>query len=286
MIATTLAGGIGNQLFMYAAAQSLALDKGTQLVLNTDDGFVNDYQFHRNYELDNFNIHYKTNRFLTFNYKGGERIKNLSRKYGLNILCPLYTFLGETTYNKGIDNRFFEIKSRYIYIEGYWQSEKYFHNHTDYIRKELSFNFKKSDSLLKESANILSQKNNIPVCVGVRRYQECVNKPSFGVVEADFYIEAMNYMISKLPILPYFYIFSQDVDWVKKNIIPFANCPIKIMDEHTTIEDLYLMSLFKYHIISNSSFYWWGARLANGNLVVSTKQFINKDTNLPDWYVI
>lgn len=286
MIATTLAGGIGNQLFMYAAAQSLALDKGTHLVLNTDYGFVNDLQFHRNFELDIFNIHYITDRYLTFDYKGGVKIKSISRKLGMNILCPLYTFFNDKTQNKGVDERFFKLKSQNVYLEGYWQSERYFCNHADYIRKELSFNFKKSDLIIKEASEILGYKNTIPVSVGVRRYQECVNTPSFGIVEAGFYIEAMNYMIGKLPSPPTFYIFSQDADWVKENIIPFVSCSIKIMDEHTSIEDLYLMSLFKYHIISNSTFYWWGAWLADGNMVVSTKQFINKETNLPNWYVI
>ncbi len=286
MVITSLEGGIGNQLFMYAAAKALALEHGTDLILDTSQGFVNDYQFHRNFELENFDIHYRTNSFLTFNYRGGERIKTLSRKYGINIICPVYKFLRDNTDNRGIDDRYFTLKSKNVYLEGYWQSEKYFHKHEDILRKELHFTFNKSANIESVAANILHESTATPVCVGIRRYQECLTIPSFGIVGADYYLEAMNYMKRKLPYSPVFYIFSQDIKWVKQNIIPYANSPIEIMEEHTTIEDLYLMSLFKYHIISNSTFYWWGAWLANGNIVVSTKQFINKETNLSKWFVL
>lgn len=287
MVATTLAGGLGNQLFMYAAARAMSIRLGTGLVLNTKQGFLDDWQFHRNYELQEFNIPYKESRFLTFDYRGGNRIMNLSRKYGRNFLFPSQVFLRDNTKNKGIDERFFEQKGKSVYLEGYWPSEIYFANQKQFIRNDLKWdNLRKSELLSSEEHDVMTTIDKCPVCLGIRRYQECKSTPSIRVCEAGFYLKSIDLIARKLPKPPLFYIFTQDIEWTLENICRQCNYEFKFIQEKRAIEDLYLMSIFRYHIISNSTFYWWGAWLADGDLVVSSNNFTNRYTNLSSWISI
>lgn len=287
MIVTTVEGGLGNQLFMYAAARAMSIRLGTGLVLNTDKGFRDDWQFNRYLELQHFPLSYKESRFLTFDYRGGGRIQNISRKLGRNILLPHYYYITDNTANQGIDKRLFQVNRKNVYLEGYWQSETYFEDCKQTIRNDLNLgHLKQSEILKKEVSDLLSTKDKIPVGLCVRRYQECKIIPSFGIIDADFYIQAMGLVASKLNRPPLFYVFSQDIEWVKENVIRNCNYEFNFVQEKQAVEDLYLLSKFNYHIISNSSFYWWGAWLANGRLVVSNTLFCNKHSNLNQWVVI
>lgn len=286
MVATTIEGGLGNQLFMYAAARALSLRLQTGLVLNTRLGFKDDW-FHRNYELQEFDIAYKESRFLTFDYRGGNRLKNLSRCFGRNVLLPNYLYFCDKTLNKGIDERFFEVETKDIYIEGYWQSEKYFEDYKSILKDDLKFdNLKKSEILKCEEAELLSLTDKIPVCLCIRRYQECVKTPSFGVLDSSFYLNAMDMIANKLNKPPVFYVFTQDIGWALQNVCQNRHYSYKLVQEKRSVEDLYLMSLFHYHIISNSTFYWWGAWLADSEIVVSNRLFCNKNSNLGRWLVV
>ena len=286
MIVLTLSGGIGNQLFMYAAARALALRNGTELVLNIEQGFINDKEYKRHFELDKFNINYKTNRFLTFDYFGGKIIKAISRKIGFNIMRPTYPFLTDRTKNQGVDDFFFQIRNKNIYLEGYWQSELYFKDYAYKIKDDLRFDEKMPLNILQEEKNIFdNSKDETPVCLGVRTYQECKHAMSFPKTDLGYYIKAMDY-IKKNVKKPVFCVFSQDNDWCLKNLLSLDGYNVKLMKEQTAYNDLYLMSKFDYHIISNSSFYWWGAWLSDSKLVISNKSFQNKESNCPNWIVL
>lgn len=287
MIATILSGGIGNQLFMYAAARALALKNKTSLILNIDKGFRNDVTYKRNFELEVFNLEYRQCPILTFDTHFGKIIHKISLLVGRNILSPTYKILRDSTKNRGVDDRLLCSEGCNYFLEGYWQSEKYFKGFEKEIRKDLVFNFEKSEVLSKEEVQIFEDKRSTPVCIGVRRYQECTGSLSFSITDKSFYIRAMNYILLKVNN-PVFYVFTQDKEWVLNNLNPNKKYDIRFVaeKENSTIEDLYLMTRFKYHIISNSSFYWWGAWLANGEIVISTNNFINKESNCESWIII
>jgi hypothetical protein len=287
MIATIISGGIGNQLFMYAAARSLSIRMNTGLVLNTEKGFRNDYTFKRNFELSAFNLNYTKNRKLTFDTIGSKVVQKISRFLGVNILNPSYKILHDSTENHDIDPRFFNQKRKNIFLEGYWQSEEYFKDYEDIIRSDLQFKFEKSLLLKAEESQIFATEDEIPVCVGVRRYQECNGPLSFAITDESYYTKAMDYMCSYLKN-PVFYVFTQDKEWVINELNKKGRYKIRFIKDknNSTIEDLYLMSRFKYHIISNSSYYWWGAWLANGNIVISNNNFINKASNCKSWIIL
>lgn len=287
MISTTICGGLGNQLFMYATARALSLKKKTNLTLNVNTGFLYDKEYKRTYELGNFNIKFRKKRLLTFDYPLGSFIQKISKRLGFNLLCPWYKYYKESTNNKDFDQNLFKINTNNLYLDGYWQSAKYFSEFEIDIRKDLQMNFKKSDLLNKEEKEIFENSAGTPVCLGVRLYQECNHELSFDITQADYYIKAMNH-ICKHVEKPIFYVFTQAKDWVHLNIENKCNHTIKYINEkpNATIEDLYLMTKFQYHIISNSSYYWWGAWLAKGKIVISNNNFINKESNCKEWIII
>ena len=284
MIATTISGGIGNQLFMYAAARAMALRKGTGLVINDTTGFAEDKEFRRNFELGCFNLTYKHDKILSFQYPLAKYFRKISKLIKHNVFCPNYKYLTDSTANTGVDKHYFEIEGENIYIEGYWQSEEYFKDYEQVIRSDLAFSFTPTEELLLMERKIINDLVNTPICVGVRRYQEVNHAMDFEICGKEFYLKAFEYINNHVDN-PVFYIFSQDKEWVKKELLLVEN-NVVIMPELATHEDLYLMSKFKYHIISNSSFYWWGAWLACGNIVVSSNTFKNKKQNCKNWVII
>ena len=116
------------------------------------------------------------------------------------------------------------------------------------------------------------------------RRGDCVANPKnayIGFCSLDYYKAAINQMMNKIKD-PVFFIFSDDIDWVKNNLL-FASQSIFVDHNKNTesYNDMRLMSLCKHHIIANSSFSWWGAWL-NPNpdkLVIAPKNWFRNGIN-------
>lgn len=285
MVVTTISGGLGNQMFMYAAARALSLRLNTSLVLNLDLGFKRDFQFHRQFEMGCFDLKYIHDRILEFNYPGSLLIRKLSKFLGRNILAPSYLYYIDSTSGLDVDENFFKLTGN-VYLDGYWQSEEYFYNYKDQIRKDFSFVEQPSSATMSELDKI-HRTVGTPVCLGVRRYQECANPILANLTSEDYYIKAMKYIQSQIKE-PVFYVFTQDKEWVKERLMKgnsYKFCFIEDKD-NSTQNDMFLMTQFKYHIICNSTFYWWGAWLANGEMVISNNNFKCPKTNCKQWIIM
>ena len=133
---------------------------------------------------------------------------------------------------------------------GYFQSEKYFFDYRDDIRKEFTLkNPKFPDSLEEEHIGI-----------HVRRGDYLNLQDVHPVCSMEYYEKALK----ELPDLPV-YIFSDDIDWCKDN---FKGDRFKFSDQNF-IEDFELMTKCSYHIIANSSFSWWAAWLSDSKKVIA-----------------
>lgn len=285
MIATTIRGGLGNQMFIYAATRAMALRNGTDMTFNLHYGFDMDYQFHRKLELSNLNVNWgKVNKCASFDYKYARSIRFLSRKLGRNIFLPQYKFIVEQE-PPFFQKELIEEHSKNVYLEGYWQSEKYFADCKEQIRKDFQIVTKMSDSVENELQQMLQDTDNL-VFIGIRRYQDCVTTSPGMVLEEEYYNKAIQLMESKLDN-PKFVVFTQQPDWAKSHIV--GRSPIMYASpkegELSTIEDMYLMRHCRHAIISNSSFYWWGAWLSeyNDGVVVCPTNFLNRDMALDKW---
>ncbi|MDD5680989.1 MAG: alpha-1,2-fucosyltransferase [Candidatus Omnitrophica bacterium] len=267
MIIAKLVGGLGNQMFQYALARCLAYRLGTILKLD-----ITSYRTAklRKYGLCYFNI---TERFV--NLYDLIRINNSHR------ISPRLTswLFGKkpmkviTQKNFSYDSSIFDIdKGTDVYLDGYWQSEKYFIDIEDIIRKE----FTVKNALSGKSKELAGKiANSTSVSLHVRRKDYVDNEITHrhhGICSYEYYEAAID-KIAESVVTPNFFVFSDDIDWAKKNI--HAEHPVTFVNNNGNkdYEDLRLISMCKHHIIANSSFSWWGAWLCeNHNKIIYAPQ--------------
>lgn len=288
MILVKLMGGLGNQMFQYACAKQLAVIKDVPLKI--DLSFLKNrgtdvLHTIREYELDIFNIkdgiaNAEELNLFKRNLEDGRYI--LLHKY-LPFIFPYYT-IREKAF--AYDQRLLKVHKN-TYIDGFWQSYKYFSSEEQIIRQ--SFSFKKNPEG-KNLEHIAAIAKNNSISLHVRRgdYVNDKNTNQYhGTCSLSYYQTAISIITSKIKN-PHFFIFSDDMTWVKENIKP--GFPHTYIDHNTGInsfEDLRLMSLCQHQIIANSSFSWWGAWLNNNPekiVVAPDKWFADSSINTKDLY--
>jgi len=284
MIITKLIGGLGNQMFQYAAGRKLAHKHSTTLKLDITD-FKNDPL--RSYELNNFKIvesfanqdeidTYK-NMIIVLGKKfqssfentllGGQ--ENLFKRKLMRIK-ERFLYKGNLpfiSYPRVYSQPFFHFDPNFynlpndIYLIGHWQSEKYFKKIEQIIKTEYSPRIPLKDNNLDMATRI---KENESVGVHFRR-GDYLNDPKtvacHGNLKLDYFQKCIKIITEKLH-KPHFFLFSDDPDWMFRNIrLDYPSTYVTHNDATTSYEDLRLMSLCKHNIISNSTFSWWGAWL-------------------------
>jgi len=271
MVTVKLIGGLGNQMFQYAIGRSLAHDLGEKLLLDTsfyDRMHANATP--RHYELNHLGIHGEVLQRGFFSRYWIYLQELLKKKFPL--------FFQHYVLEKGCNyNLLLLEKRKNLYLDGYWQCEKYFLHNQDIIRQDFQIITPQSDVNKKWAGKIA---NTNSVCIHVRR-GDYVTDPKANQVHGtrglDYYNKAIIY-ISKKVNNPVFFVFSDDFEWAKKNI----SCPSEVhhMDQNgpdEDYEDLRLMMSCKHFIIANSSFSWWGAWLGDykDKIVVCPKDWFN-----------
>jgi hypothetical protein len=270
MIIINLRGGLGNQLFQYACGRALSLRNGEPVKFDiTGYAKTANSDTPRSYLLSKFNIH-------------DEHIATdqeiLALKYPYGILSKLYrrirTKIG--LFNIGFVPRILRKKGN-VYLDGYWQTEKYFIDKEDVIRKELSLRYPLSAPA--QAMAELIKKNSPSVSLHVRRgdvARDAKTNPYFGITTPEYYSDALNY-ISRKVAQPHVFVFSDDIEWVKQNI-PISLPATYVSGNIPDYEEVTLMSMCEHNIIANSSFSWWGAWLNRnrGKIVIAPKEWIKK----------
>jgi Glycosyl transferase family 11 len=252
-------GGLGNQLFIYAAARRLALVNNAELVLDDVSGFAYDDVYHRHYQLDHFNIYCRkaTAKELLKPFSRVHRY--LKRKWSQFLPFEQRAYLVQ----EGIDfdSRLLYFKPRgTVYLEGYWQSEDYFKDIADTLRQELKIKPPNDAVNLLMAEQIRSCTS---VAVHVRFFDEPHARATNNVV-SDYYSRAIESMECLAPAAHYF-IFS-DQPALARGRIPLPDARVTLVahnqgDRHA-YADLWLMTQCHHFIVANSTFSWWGAWLA------------------------
>jgi len=191
MIIVKLYGGLGNQMFQYAAGRSLAKRNNSELKI--DISWFNSSEKNRKYDLSLFDIreHFSTaNDYNEFRIKEASRFNRWARKL---LPALAYEFVNET--NFGFDEQITNRRGNF-FLDGYWQSEKYFLRYEDVIRRE--FTVKKEPEGLNLSL-CKDMKSNSSTSLHVRR-GDYVSNPSFnkvhGVLPLGYYENAIALMAS------------------------------------------------------------------------------------------
>jgi hypothetical protein len=245
-----LTGGLGNQLFQYAYGRKLEIVDKKLIIFNTSF-FTNQRANQtstkdtpRPFLLDRFNI----NPSAKFSPNPENRITKIFKKilYKITGNYPLY------------------------------QSEKYFASIKNIILQEFTL----KDPLSTQAQNIT---NNIrlqtsPVSIHVRR-GDYVNNTNHPICNSEYYYKAMHHIKSKVDN-PFFFVFSDDIQWVKDNL-EIHNAVFVSNGQIQETQELILMSQCSHNIIANSTFSWWGAYLNQNSdkIVVAPVQWTTKKTS-------
>jgi hypothetical protein len=275
MIIAKVMGGLGNQLFIYAAAKRLSVMNHVPLKLDIISGYIDD-TFNRAYCLNHFRIHeeYATSAEVHELNLGNRR--NL--RYHINKVLPFRykRFIRE---EQLFDPRLLDLRVvNKVYLEGYWQNENYFKDIEQIIRKNFEL-VSPCDQMNTELAKIMAASNSI--CLHARR----VNYEY--LLSSEYYDLAIKHMASKVAN-PHFFCFSDDIDWIRNNVsIDWPVTYIAHKKESKDYEDFWLMTQCKHYIISNSTFSWWGAWLnADPSKIVIAPKNWGYHTAVPIGWVI
>lgn len=241
--------GLGNQMFQYAFYLARKhLNPYTQ----SNMGLLKNRKVHNGFELENiFGIkiaHYHIHTFL------------LRAMYHSKLIAKILTAIGI----KEITDRSYHSKNNKTlvkYFSGYWQTEKHFVHIKKEIQEVFKFPTKRLNEESKKIVQMITQNNSISIHIRRGDYTLPQFAGIYGnICTLDYYNKAIQKIIETVDN-PMFFIFSDDIEWVKQNLkIPnpiFVNCN-KGSDSW---QDMYLMSICKHNITANSTFSWWGAWL-------------------------
>lgn len=254
MIITRLKGGLGNQMFQYALGRKMSLINNDVLKLDVSefDRALSVGNIYRPFSLGRFNI--------IKDIAAPEEIRALEYPYGsISIMINWFKrkILRQT--HTVFEPEILELSGN-VFLDGYWQSPKYFEDIRDDLLKEFSL----TEPLRGYAIEIAEQMNNCKsVSVHIRR-GDYVKNPrvlkEFGICRAGYYKKAVSLLLKEHKNITFF-VFSDDIEWVKNNL----DLPKTVVYvSHSDLDDateLYLMSLCKHNIIANSSFSWWSAWL-------------------------
>jgi glycosyl transferase family 11 len=276
MIIVKLCGGLGNQLFQYALGKSLSIASKLPLKLDIN-AFKKDTL--RKYYLNNFTINEElaTQKEIVV-FKNNIFLKAINK-----LTKNKFHYLNHIVNEKNIcfEPQILKIKKK-VYLDGYWQTEKYFKDIENILKKEFvlktPLNAKNKKTLERISVSLNS------VALHIRRGDYVNNTATsqfHGNCSLQYYQNAINLISEKIKD-PHFFIFSDDIPWVKENLK--SKYPMYYLDNNPPekgYEDLRLMSGCKHFIIANSSFSWWGAWLAENKnkIVIAPKKWFN-DTSI------
>ena len=256
MIIVRLKGGLGNQMFQYSLGRVLSLRHNTELKLDISFYDLNLKNVtKRDFDLNVFNI-------------GGEIARKsdiplLLRVYNNKIIIDLISMVRRIIKSRGQEKSFSFDSSIFragkdVYLEGYWQSPKYFKEYEDVIRKDFSLKNTPTQNIQNLAKEISSTE---ALSIHVRR-GDYVGNPNHEVVTEDYYEKCIK-EVSKTKRIEKIYVFSDDVDWCKNNL-SFSFPTMFVENEYAGTKGeghMFLMSLCKYLVITNSSFSWWAAWL-------------------------
>lgn len=258
MVIVRIIGGLGNQMFQYAYARALK-HKGYEVKI--DISSFKTYKLHDGYGLDKFNTVVEVSKDAeNKRYYSDSVFSKILRKIGKK---NRYFYVEDNLkYNQNLLN----IKDN-LYIVGYFQSEKYFTDISDFILKDFTFKLPISNFCKDIASKINLCKNSCSLHVRRGDFIDKDNINIHGSCSIEYYQKAMQYLEERKGKIKYF-IFSDDIKWVRHNL-KIANATYVTCKKSIVHEDMYLMSLCSCNIIANSSFSWWGAWLnQNKNKIV------------------
>lgn len=237
-VATSLIGGLGNQMFQYAAGRALSEQLGCELVLDSTPLREPADHTPRSYSLDAFRI-----------------------LGSLDSLTPQQLHRMPVLHENHATNSWPAFVRGGTRLSGFWQSERYFENIRPQLLKEFTLSSPPSP-YVAEVAQTIKQTPHA-VSIHFRRGDYVTNAQAaqfHGTCSNAYYVAAMEYLHHQVNA-PSLFVFSDDPQWVRAQAPLPANFHLIDSKLSSAAQDIWLMSLCRHHVIANSSFSWWGAWL-------------------------
>lgn len=286
-------GGLGNTMFQYALVVSLRnlSNKGKAVLYISTTNLQ-----HNGYELDkvftSIKPYEKLNWIEQIYIHLLEKIRTLKFTKKPFPHPILFAFYKRVHPEEGIGYYPYVFSSKYnnAYYIGQFQSYMYFNNCEDKIKEAFTFNTAKLSNMTMDMAEKI--KSSVSVSIHVRRgdYQSPYFYNGLGTIcDISYYNNAIKLIEERLGNC-HFFIFSDEVDWVKQNLNVNNATYIDFNHKDDSWQDMYLMSLCKHNIIANSTFSWWGAWLNNNKdkIVIAPKRWwatLEKDDMIPPQWI-
>ena len=260
MVITKLKGGLGNQLFQYAAGFALAKKQDASFKIDVSgyESMPSRSQTIRKLDIQDFSITAplaSKPEIVNLKYPNG-MISKISRAIEKKVLKRHYIDWHPNVLHK----------TGNIYLDGYFQSEKYFESEVAAIFSQFTLRQQWLDPIKSIEEYIVQDICSVSLHIRRGDYADDQKvRRHFLVCNANYYQRAIYYLLDRVPNSN-FYIFSDDVKWVKQSLVLPGNVRF-ISSEKGDVntlrpsQELILMSKCRHHILSNSSFSWWGAYL-------------------------
>ena len=263
-IIARISEGLGNQLFMYAHAYALSKKINYQLYLDK----ISAYQKLKNksFLIDRFNLPIK--------FANDDEIQDTYVKYIFHKINKkidffrnrkkfLIEYKNKDKITSFIDHKHSKFDNT-LFVEGYFESEKYFKPYRKEIINYLSIKNIDLNSLFLDP-KIIHKNNSISIAVRKNRFSE--QRKSFNFLEKsrkfekstlDYILRSISYFRNKI-IDPHFYIFSDDPTDLNDFFSSYKDCTVVIHKNDKIFNDFYLSSLCKHFIVGPTTFHWWTA---------------------------
>lgn len=226
--------GLGNSLFQIATTYAMAKEN------NTSYAFPEDCNFRKQ--------RFKENNTLFKNQLPWVNIDDIRQQTHNNWG---YGGPGYIPYPVYIKN--------HLIIDGFFQSEKYFEKYREEIIQLFKLKEESTEYIKNKYINLVDKES----CTIHIRRGDYLTAREMKVLDIQYYNKAVDYLGKNRQYI----IFSDDIKWCKDNL---THIPNKVfIEEGNDLLEMYLMSLFSYHIIGNSTFSWWGAWLSESKITVA-----------------
>mgnify|MGYP001255707663 CR=1 FL=1 len=299
-----ISNGFGNQMFLYAAAYAFSRKMGYNLLIDNESGIKSDLKkwnkkkrinWKPNYELDIFNLN---SEIADKKYKFLNTQQHLKRKY-LIFKDRFFSKKGFIIEKMNEEKKTFYseqylLKKYYdtIYMQGYFESEKYFSDYKKELLKEFSFKFLpnlKNNLFMK----MIEDSEVVSIAFRAGRFSEFVNNNTTELKKTEnFEKQTVKYIYRGVEFFktklkdPKFLIWSDNFYNLNKHFDPNLFTFVKNETKNKILLDFFLMCKCKYFIVGPTSFHWWPAWLCNYNnkIIVCPKNVeLNISSNLNFW---
>ncbi len=263
MITIALSGGLGNQMFQFVTGYALARRHGVDLTL---DRFLLDRDQHRSYALDRWKL--SADSITAVRVRSGGSRFPFAYRVARRLSWLFHRTEHIASYRSGYDSAVDGCGAS-AYLEGYFQSWRYFDQYHDEVCNLFTPRLPLSDQSLAVLDRIRQAES---VSVHVRRGDYVSNRRTslmHGACDVEYYQRAIQHITRRQSRVEFF-VFSDEASWAAQNLEFEGPTTVVSRTRPADVhEDMVLMQACKHNIIANSTYSWWSAYLnANRSKIV------------------